>query len=108
MTEGPQDAQDRTIQALGIRGYIDFLATTNHFGVTKTTGLFPKVLEYLGISPGDIAYIGDNEQRDIKPAMAEGVFSIHLAETNHISLNTFPPQINTLRKLQYILVNACP
>jgi putative hydrolase of the HAD superfamily len=103
MTEGPQDGQERTVQGLGIAGYIDFLATTNHFRVTKTSGLFSKVLEHLGVSPGDMAYVGDNELRDMKPAMAEGIFSIHLAETKHVSLNTFPPQINTLRKLQYIL-----
>ncbi|KAJ8069128.1 hypothetical protein OCU04_002802 [Sclerotinia nivalis] len=108
MTEGPQDAQERTVEGLGISKYIDFLATTNHFGVAKTSGLSPKVLEHLGISPGDIAYVGDNEERDMKPAMAEGIFSIHLAETKHVSLNTFPPQINTLRKLQYILLNAGP
>lgn len=50
-----------------------------------------------------MAYIGDNEQRDMKPAMVEGIFSIHLAEMNHVSLHTMPPQINTLKKLQYIL-----
>jgi putative hydrolase of the HAD superfamily len=105
ITEGPQDAQERTVEGLGIGGYIDFLATTNHFGVTKTSGLFSKVLEHLGISPGDMAYIGDNEQRDMKPAMAKGIFSIHLAETKHVSLKTFPPQVNTLRKLQYILLD---
>jgi putative hydrolase of the HAD superfamily len=108
VTEGPQVAQERTVQGLEIRGYIDSLDTTNHFRVTKTSGIFPKVLEYLGISLSDMAYIGDNEQRDIKPAMTEGVFSIHLAETKHVSLNTFPPQINTLRKLQYILSNNSP
>ena len=93
MTEGPQDAQERTVQGLSIGEYIDFLATTNHFRVTKTSGLFPRVLEYLGVSPGDMAYVGDNEQRDMKPAIAEGIFSIHLAETKHVFLNTFPPQI---------------
>lgn len=103
MTEGPQDAQERTVQALGIKDYIDFLATTNKFGCTKTDGLFPKVLKHLGISPDQIAYIGDNEQRDMEPAMAEGIFSIHFAETKHVALNTTPPRINTLRKLQYIL-----
>jgi putative hydrolase of the HAD superfamily len=108
ITGGPQDAQEGTMHRLGIGGYVDFLATTNCFGVTKTNGPFPKVLERLGICPGDIAYIGDNEQRDMKPAMAEGIFSIHLAETEHVSLNTFPPQINTLRELQYILWNAGP
>lgn len=103
ITEGPQDAQERTVQGLGIEGYVDFLATTNYFGVVKTAGLFPRVLEHLGVSSGDMAYIGDNEQRDMKPALAEGIFSIHLAEMKHISLNAIPPQINTLRKLQYIL-----
>lgn len=92
-------------KGLGIAGYIDFLATTNHFRVTKTSGLFSKVLEHLGISPGDMAYIGDNEQRDMTPAMAEAIFSIHLAEKKHVSLNTLPPQVNTLRKLQCILLN---
>lgn len=56
MTEGPQDAQERTVQRLGISGYIDFLATTNHFRVTKTSGLFPKALEHLGISPGEATW----------------------------------------------------
>jgi putative hydrolase of the HAD superfamily len=108
MTEGPQDAQERTIHRLGIGGYIDILATTNHFGATTTNGLFMKVLEHLGISPSGIAYIGDDELRDMKPAMAEGIFSIHLAETKHVSLNTFPPQLNSLRNLQYIISNAGP
>ncbi|KAF7545376.1 hypothetical protein G7046_g9578 [Stylonectria norvegica] len=103
ITEGPQDAQDRTVNALGISCYIDFLATTNHFRVSKTDGLFSKVLEHLGISSSDIAYIGDNEQRDIKPATAEGIFSIHFAEEKNVSLTSLPPQINTLRKLQYVL-----
>ena len=105
ITEGPQDAQERTIQGLDIEKYIDFLATTNHFGVAKTAGLFPRVLEHLGVPSGDIAYVGDNEQRDMKPTLAEGIFSIHFAEIKYISLNTIPPQIKTLRKLQYILSN---
>lgn len=103
ITEGPQDAQERTVQRLGIGGYIDFLATTNYFRVTKTDGLFANVLEHLGVSAGDMAYIGDNEQRDVKPAIAEGIFSIHLAEDKPIYLATEAPQINTLRKLQYLL-----
>ena len=105
ITEGPQDAQERAVRGLGIDGFIDFLATTSHFRVAKTDGLFPRVLEHLCIAPGDIVYIGDNEERDMKPALAEGIFSIHLAEMKHVSFNTIPPTINTLRKLQYILSN---
>ncbi|KAI6758799.1 hypothetical protein HG530_011039 [Fusarium avenaceum] len=103
ITEDPQDAQERTIQALGIGEYLDFIATTNHLQVSKTSGLFKKVLGHLGISPGDMAYIGDKEKRDMEPAMAKGIFSVHLDETRYVSLNAFPPQVNTLMKLQYIL-----
>ena len=105
ITEGPHDAQARTMQGLGIEGYIDFLATINRFGVAKTAGLFSRVLEHLGVPLGDIACVGDNEQRDMKPALAEGIFTIHFAEIKHISLNTIRPQINSRRKLQYILSN---
>ena len=110
ITEGPQDAQERTVRGLGIDRFIDFLATTTHFGVAKTDGLFPRVLEHLCVTPDDIVYIGDNEDRDMKPALAEGIFPIHFAETKHVSFDTIPPKINTLRKLQYILSNAhrCP
>lgn len=105
ITEGPHDAQERTLHRLGIDKYIDFLATTNHFGVGKTDGLFPLVLDHSGVIPDDMVYIGDNEDRDMTPALAEGIFSVHLAETEHVSFNTIPPKINTLRKLQHILSN---
>ena len=109
ITEGPQDAQERAVRGLGIDGFIDFLATTANFGVAKTDGLSPRVLDHLGVTADDMAYIGDNEERDMKPALMEGIFSIHLAEMKHVSFNTIPPKINTLRKLQYILSNdRCP
>ncbi|KAL3963552.1 hypothetical protein ACCO45_000556 [Purpureocillium lilacinum] len=103
ITEGPQDSQERTIDALGIGGYVDFVATTNRFRVAKTDGLFGKVLAHLGISSSDVAYVGDSEQRDMVPAMAAGIFSIHLAEEKDALLTASPPRINTLRKLQYII-----
>ncbi|KAF2008005.1 hypothetical protein P154DRAFT_13775 [Amniculicola lignicola CBS 123094] len=85
--------------------YIDFLATTNHFRVPMTDRLFLKALKHLGISPGDIAYVGDSEQRDMKPAIMEGTLTIHLDEAKHISLASFPPRINTLRKSYYMVAD---
>ncbi|KAL8365182.1 hypothetical protein RB595_004135 [Gaeumannomyces hyphopodioides] len=46
---------------------------------------------------------GDGDGRDMKPAMADGIFPIHLAEAKSVSLASFPPQVNTLKKLQVIL-----
>ncbi|KAL8282645.1 hypothetical protein RB597_010059 [Gaeumannomyces tritici] len=103
ITEGPQDAQERTVEALGIAGYVDFLATTNRFGVSKVDGLFGKVLQHLGVGSGDIAYIGDSDERDMKPAMVDGIFSVHLAEAKNVSLISSPPRINTLKTLQMML-----
>lgn len=96
ITEGPQDAQERAIQDLGIAEYIDFLATTNFFGVSKTSGLFPKVLDHLQILPDEIAYIGDSTQRDIEPATKEGIYAIHLHETQAEPLVLQAPSINSL------------
>jgi putative hydrolase of the HAD superfamily len=99
ITEDPQDAQEWTIENLGISSRVDFNATMNHLKVTKTDRLFPRVLETLGIDPPEIAYVGDNEQRDMKPAMAEGISSFHLAENRNCNLKASPPRINTLNKL---------
>jgi len=40
ITEGPQDAQEWTVQELGIAPYIDILVTTNEVGKSKVDGLF--------------------------------------------------------------------
>ena len=102
ITEGPHDAQERTIHALGIASCIDYLATSNSFRISKTEGLFPKVLDHLGISAADIAFIGDS---DMRPAMAEGIFGVQLAEDKPLGLDLSPPRINTLWKLEDILLD---
>ncbi|SPN99489.1 uncharacterized protein DNG_02341 [Cephalotrichum gorgonifer] len=99
ITEGPQDAQERTVKGLGIDKYIDYLATTNHFRAPKVGGLFPKVLEDLKIPPGDMAYVGDSEDRDMKPAMAAGIFSIHYDKNQHSSFKSSPPRVKSLQEL---------
>ena len=91
------------MHTLGIADEIDFLATTNAFGVSKTTGLFEKVLNHLEISPAEMVYVGDNEQRDMVPATR---LSIHYAEKENFSLDIYPAKLNTLKKLQYILTGG--
>jgi putative hydrolase of the HAD superfamily len=60
ITEGPQDAQEWTLENLGPSKYVDYLATTNHFGVSKVDGLFEKVLAEVGIEAEELAYVGDS------------------------------------------------
>ncbi len=103
ITEGPQDAQEWTVEKLGIKDQVDFLATTNFFGTSKVDGLFGKVLEHLKIDASSIVYVGDSEERDMVPAMEEGIFVMHYAELESFSLDTTPVRINTLKKLETIL-----
>ncbi|KAF3006800.1 hypothetical protein E8E13_010386 [Curvularia kusanoi] len=80
VTEGPQDAQERTVEALGITPYIDYLATTNKLGVAKVDGLFVKVLEHLDLKPADMVVIGDSWERDVVPASQAGLYCVHYSE----------------------------
>jgi len=65
ITEGPQDAQEWTLGRLGLSEQVDYLASTNFFGVSKVDGLFEKVLEELKIDAIDLVYVGDSWERDI-------------------------------------------
>ncbi|KAF4945252.1 hypothetical protein FSARC_14470 [Fusarium sarcochroum] len=103
ITEGPQDAQERAVRDLGIDKYIDFLATTNYFGVAKISGLFRKVLDHLKIQRQDIVYIGDSQQRDVEPATKEGIYAIHLHEDQTEPLVLHPPSINSLKVLAQLI-----
>ena len=103
ITEGPQDAQELAVEKLGLSQKIDFLATTNSFRVSKVDGLFGKVLERLQIQASEMVYVGDSAERDMIPAAGQGIYAIHYAEHENISLDVYPVKINTLNKLQYLL-----
>ncbi|KAI8301423.1 hypothetical protein K4K61_008861 [Colletotrichum sp. SAR11_59] len=103
ITEGPQDAQERTVKQLGLAGHVDFLATTNFFRVSKTEGLFPRVLEHLGIQSSDMVYIGDNPVRDTVPAREAGIFDIHYNEQAETSLEGPSPQVKSLAEVEALL-----
>jgi putative hydrolase of the HAD superfamily len=111
ITDGTQDELMRTTTALKLDGgKIDIYATTSQIGATKTKeGLFSELLTTManeGIAKattGDIVYVSGNKNQDIACATAEGVFSVHLDEKYHISLDDVVPKINTLTKLEHIL-----
>jgi len=103
ITEGPQDAQEWTIEKLGLKNMVDYLATTNHLGVSKIDGIFPRVLDKLHITASDMVYVGDSKERDVIPATQAGIFTIHYSEHENVDLNSSVLKVNTLRKLEHIL-----
>lgn len=100
ITEGPQDAQERAVRDLGIVEYIDFLATTNYFGVTKISDLFQKVLDHLGIQASEMVYVGDSLDRDVIPATAQGIIRYPLRRREARRFT----KINSLKNLDDLLL----
>lgn len=103
ITEGSQDAQERTIRALRIDHLINFLAITNKFGLSKANSFFPKVLEHLDTEMEEMVMIGDNYERDMRRAIGVGIFGIHLAKNEEYVLNSEPVKINTLKIVEEIV-----
>ena len=101
--EGPFDAQQWTIAALGLAPYVDILVTTNDMGKSKIDGLFGAVLEKFRIKPDDIIFIGDSAARDVAPARSEGIWSWLYDEKNNCKFEVEEPRINSLLKMKYIL-----
>ena len=73
ISEGPKDAQEITLQQLGIRNLVDKLFTASEEGTSKTENLFSVVLQKLEYRPSEVFYIGDSQERDIDPAQKVGI-----------------------------------
>lgn len=108
ITEGPRDAQEWTLEQLGLAQYVHILVTTNEMGLAKVDGLFEKVLQRYNIKAEDMVYIGDNEKRDAMPAAEAGILSVLYDEKSDCQLEGNRRtgsrlSINSLTRLEYIL-----
>ena len=103
ITEGPQDAQEWTLEKLGLSDQVDYVATTNFFGVSKVEGLFEKVLGELKIDAKDLVYVGDSWERDILPTRACGIFPVYYSENGDSKLDGDELRISNLSVLEDIL-----
>ena len=105
VTEGPEDAQNWTLENLCIADKVDILITSNKVGKSKTGGLFSAVLEQVGIEANDMVFMGDNYSRDILPAREVGITTIHYDEAESIKFEVNELRINSLWKLSELLEN---
>lgn len=103
VTEGPQDAQEWTIEKLGLSEHIDMLITSSKFGNSKSDGLFQSVLGALDIEGKDMVYIGDNDARDMVPALEQGITTIHFSEGEDEVLSQWGMRVNSLLQIESIL-----
>jgi putative hydrolase of the HAD superfamily len=80
ITEGPRDAQEWTIEQLGLKEHVDVLVTSSEFGKSKVDGLFEGVLSRYQIHPEEMVFVGDNLVRDVLAAKRAGILAILLDE----------------------------
>ncbi len=96
VSEGPYDAQEKTLERLGLAPYVNMLVTSSKEGMCKQSGLLAKALEKAGCSVEEVIYVGDNLERDIVPAQAMGVRCILFSDQ---APNIPVPRITTLRTI---------
>jgi HAD superfamily hydrolase (TIGR01549 family) len=80
ISEGPHDAQEATIERLGIAPSIDLLVTSANEGASKSDGLFEKALERAGCEQHEVLYVGDSIERDIAPTSALGMANVYVGD----------------------------
>jgi putative hydrolase of the HAD superfamily len=80
ISEGPHDAQQLTIERLGISKSVDLLVTSAGEGASKSDGLFEKAIARAGCEAREVLYVGDSIERDMVPASALGMASVYVGE----------------------------
>ncbi|MCZ1006316.1 HAD family hydrolase [Streptomyces lydicus] len=58
---------------------VDAVATSGEWGVAKPAeGFFARAVELAGVPAGEVLYVGDHPQNDVRPARAAGLRAAHL------------------------------
>jgi len=76
ISEGPHDAQERTLDTAKMKPYVKALITSNRERVSKKDGLFQRFMEQENLKPEDLLVIGDSLESDILPSNKLGIKSI--------------------------------
>ncbi|KAL8744308.1 MAG: hypothetical protein Q9184_008012 [Pyrenodesmia sp. 2 TL-2023] len=106
VTEGPEDAQQWTLELLGIADKVDVLITSNKVGKSKTDGLFGVVLQRLELEARNMVFVGDNWERDVVPARDVGIMTVLYDEQGSVRLEGDEVRINSLWKLGELVKGA--
>lgn len=100
ISEGPHDAQQTTIERLGIGASVDLLVTSAGEGISKTDGLFEKALDRGRCRRQELLVVGDSLDRDIAPAAALGIAAVY------VGAETLPDDLAALRLSLFELAQA--
>ena len=80
VSEGPHDAQESTLERLGISPLVDLLVTSAAEKTSKRSGLLKIALGRAHCAAQELIYVGDSLAHDIGPAHEAGVPAIYVGE----------------------------
>jgi HAD superfamily hydrolase (TIGR01549 family) len=71
----PADVSERLVRSLDVE--LDVISSSAAWGVEKPDpAFFARVVESVGLAPGEVAYVGDRVDNDLVPAKAAGLVSV--------------------------------
>jgi HAD superfamily hydrolase (TIGR01509 family) len=83
-----------------LRDEVDLVGSSARWGVEKPAhGFFDRIVEESGVSPDEIAYVGDRIDNDIEPALRAGMVAVHIRRGPWGHLHDPPPAAIRIRSL---------
>ena len=83
-----------------LREHVDFVGSSARWGVEKPApGFFERIVDEAGLTPPEIAYVGDRVDNDVAPALAAGMVAVHLRRGPWGYLHEPPRAASRLRSL---------
>jgi FMN phosphatase YigB (HAD superfamily) len=82
-----------------LRPHVDFVGSSERWGVEKPdAGFFAHVVEGAGAPAGEILYVGDRVDKDVRPALAAGLHAVRIRRGMHADIES-PPDVVTIGSL---------
>ena len=82
------------------RGHVQLVGSSARWGVEKPApAFFARIVDETGLSPGEISYVGDRVDNDVRPALAVGMVAVHIRRGPWGHLHDPPPAAITIRSL---------
>ncbi|MGP4042639.1 HAD family hydrolase [Gracilibacillus sp. D59] len=103
ITNGKEEFQQYTIDALEIEDYFDPILISEKEGIKKPNPkIFEKALHHLQVEPDQSIFVGDNPESDINAAKQSGMKSI-LKKTNGVICDNADFVIDDLKEIPIII-----
>jgi HAD superfamily hydrolase (TIGR01509 family) len=83
-----------------LREHVDLIGSSGRWGIEKPAPeFFERIVEESGVVAGEIAYVGDRVDNDIRPAIDAGMVAVHVRRGPWGHLFDAPPRAIRIRSL---------